>query len=154
MVAAVFVVGGLVRSLWELTSWGLGQGPPGRPVRVHPGVRVALGEGEGEMSHSAPEMGQGEKTLSQAAGLVADAKQDFDGFSNNLDGQIAGLRTKWAGAGAQAFFVLHQAWTEKQAAILGALNEFEASLLSTEKDNVTTDDAQSSNYARYAGRLG
>lgn len=106
------------------------------------------------MSNSATEMGQGEKTLSQAAGMVADAKSDFDSFSKTLDGQIAGLRTKWAGAGAQAFFILHQAWTEKQAVILSALNEFEASLLSTEKDNVNTDDTQSSNYNRYAGRLG
>ena len=106
------------------------------------------------MSNSATEMGQGEKTLSQAAGMVADAKLDFDSFSKTLDGQIAGLRTKWAGAGAQAFFILHQAWTEKQAVILSALNEFEASLLSTEKDNVNTDDTQSSNYNRYAGRLG
>jgi WXG100 family type VII secretion target len=106
------------------------------------------------MSNSATEMGQGEKTLSQAAGMVADAKKDFDSFSKTLDGQIAGLRTKWAGAGAQAFFILHQAWTEKQAVILSALNEFEASLLSTEKDNVNTDDTQSSNYNRYAGRLG
>ncbi|MCW2796712.1 WXG100 family type VII secretion target [Nocardioides sp.] len=106
------------------------------------------------MSQSAPEMGQGEKTLSQAAGMVVDAKKDFDSFSKTLDSQIAGLRSKWAGAGAQAFFVLHQAWTEKQAVILSALNEFEASLLSTEKDNVNTDDTQSSNYNRYAGRLG
>ena len=106
------------------------------------------------MSQSASEMGQGEKTLSQAAGMVSDAKKDFDGFSKTLDSQIAGLRTKWAGAGAQAFYVLHQAWTEKQAVILSALNEFEASLLSTEQDNVNTDDTQSANYNRYAGRLG
>ena len=106
------------------------------------------------MSNSAPEMGQGEKTLSQAATMVADAKRDFDNFSKTLDGQIGVMRTKWAGAGAQAFFILHQAWTEKQAVIVNALNEFEASLLSTEKDNVNTDDTQSANYNRFAGRLG
>lgn len=106
------------------------------------------------MSQGAPEMGQGEKTLTRAAGLVADAKQDFDGLSKALEGQIAGLQGKWAGAGGTAFFSLHQAWTEKQRVITNALNEFEASLTSTEKDNLNTDETQSSNYNRYAGRLG
>ncbi len=106
------------------------------------------------MSNSAAEMGQGEKTLSRAAGMVADAKQDFDGMSRRLDGQIAGLRGKWAGAGGTAFFALHQAWTEKQGVILNALNEFESSLQSTERDNMNTDEAQSANYSRTAGRLG
>ena len=71
-----------------------------------------------------------------------------------LDGQIAGLRGKWAGAGGTAFFALHEAWTEKQNVITNALNEFEASLQSTEKDNMSTDEAQSANYNRTAGRLG
>jgi WXG100 family type VII secretion target len=103
---------------------------------------------------SAAEMGQGEGTLTKAAGLVSDAKADFDRLSMKLDGQIQGLQGKWAGAGGSAFFTLHQAWTEKQKVIVGALNEFEASLTSTEKDNISTDDAQSANYNRTAGRLG
>ena len=106
------------------------------------------------MANTAPEMGQGEKTLTRAAGLVADAKTDFDGFSRRLDAQIAGLHGRWAGAGATAFFALHRAWTEKQDVITRALNEFEASLVSTERDNVATDDAQSALYHRTAGRLG
>jgi WXG100 family type VII secretion target len=103
---------------------------------------------------SAAEMGQGEGTLTKAAGLVADAKADFDRLALKLDGQIQGLQGKWAGAGGTAFFSLHQAWTEKQKIIVGALNEFEASLTSTEKDNISTDDAQMANYNRTAGRLG
>ena len=102
----------------------------------------------------APEMGQGEGTLTRAAGLVSEAKQDFDAMSKALEGQIAGLQGKWAGAGGSAFFQLHQAWTEKQRIITNALNEFEASLTSTEKDNVNTDESQSANYSRVAGRLG
>lgn len=100
------------------------------------------------------EMGQGEGTLTKAAGLVADAKADFDRLSSKLDGQIQGLRGRWAGAGGQAFFALHQAWTEKQRVIVGALNEFEAALTSTEKDNLATDEAQSAHYTRTASRLG
>lgn len=102
----------------------------------------------------APEMGQGEGTLTRAAGLVTDAKADFDTLSNNLSGQIAGLQGKWAGAGGTAFFALHQAWSDKQRVITTALNEFEASLTSTERDNLNTDETQSSNYNRVAGRLG
>ena len=106
------------------------------------------------MSQGAPEMGQGEKTLTRAAGLVAEAKQDFDGLSRALEGQIAGLQSTWAGAGGTAFFRLHRAWTEKQRAITSALDEFEASLTWTELDNLHTDETQSSHYHRYAGRLG
>ncbi len=102
----------------------------------------------------AAEMGQGEGTLTKAAGLVATAKQDFDSLSGNLSGQIAGMQGKWAGAGGSAFFALHQAWTEKQKVITNALNDFEASLTSTEKDNMNTDATQSSSYSKMAGRLG
>jgi len=38
--------------------------------------------------------------------------------------------------------------------ITRALAEFEASLVSTERDNVATDDAQSVAYHRTTGRLG
>lgn len=102
----------------------------------------------------AAEMGQGEGTLTRAAGLVAEAKQDFDTMSKTLEGQIAGLQGKWAGAGGQAFFGLHQAWSEKQRIITRALDEFSASLTSTERDNVNTDETQSATYSKVAGRLG
>ena len=102
------------------------------------------------MSNSAPEVGQDENTLTKAAGMVADAKSDFDGLSRKLDGQIAGLKGKWAGAGGTAFFMLHRAWTEKQNVILKALNDFEISLTSTERDNLNTDEAQSANYTQPA----
>jgi len=75
-------------------------------------------------------------------------------MSKTLDGQIAGLQGKWAGAGGTAFFGLHQAWTEKQRIITNALDEFAASLTSTEHDNVNTDETQSATYSRVAGRLG
>lgn len=106
------------------------------------------------MSNAANEYGQGDKTLSTAAGMVSNAKADFDKLAKNLDDQIQGMRGKWQGQGGTAFFTLHQAWTEKQTVIVKALIEFENSLRSTEKDNVNTDDTQSSNYNKTAGRLG
>ncbi|MFC7497039.1 MULTISPECIES: WXG100 family type VII secretion target [unclassified Nocardioides] len=106
------------------------------------------------MTSGAPEMGQGEGTLTKAAGMVAEARQDFLTLSKGLEGQIAGVQGKWAGAGGNAFFALHQAWTQKQAVITNALNEFEASLTSTEKDNMATDDTQSANFNKLTGRLG
>ena len=106
------------------------------------------------MSQGAPEMGQGERTLTRAAGLVADAKADLDGLSKTLEAQIQGLQGRWAGAGGSAFFALHQAWTDKQRVITSALNGFEASLTSTERDNISTDEAQTSNFSNYAAKLG
>ena len=103
---------------------------------------------------NAPEFGQGEGTLSRAAGLVSDARADFTTISNRLDGQIAAVQGRWGGQGAQAFFVLHQAWTEKQKVIVDALDEFSNSLGLTERDNVGTDESQGANYTNLAGRLG
>ena len=107
------------------------------------------------MSHNAPEMGQGEKTLTKAAGMVADAKADFDGFSRKLDGQIAGPAgqvggRRWARRSSRCT----RPGPRSSSVITNALNEFEASLTSTERDNISTDDAQSANYNRTAGRLG
>lgn len=106
------------------------------------------------MSNNAPEMGQGERALTRAAAMVAEARKDFEGFSSRLDGQISGLEGRWAGTGGRAFLTLHRAWTQKQRTITNALNEFEASLVATERDNTSTDEAQSANYHRTAGRLG
>lgn len=105
------------------------------------------------MSHAAAEFGQGEKSLTRAATLVAEAKGDFDKLAQQLEDQINALKGRWVGQGGAAFFMLHQAWTEKQTVIVSALNEFEASLVSTEHLNVSTDETQSANYARTAGRL-
>ncbi len=100
------------------------------------------------------EFGQGDGTLTRAAGLVIDARSDFTGFSARLDGQIAGIHGRWGGRGAQAFFLLHQAWTERQRTIVGALDDFAGSLTSTEQDNTATDDAVGADHSRLRGRLG
>lgn len=100
------------------------------------------------------EMRMGEGTLSRAAQLVADARQDFDRLAADLDGRIADLRGRWAGAGGEAFFVLHQAWTEQQRTVVGALDGFEAALLATQRDLTGTDDAQATAFSGYRSRLG
>jgi WXG100 family type VII secretion target len=105
------------------------------------------------MSQTANEMGQGHGTLTKAAGLVEEARIDFDNLSKTLDGQIADLKGKWNGAGGQAFMVLHASWTEKHKFIVKALNDFEQSLRSTEKDNTSTDDNVAGVANSYASKL-
>jgi WXG100 family type VII secretion target len=103
---------------------------------------------------SANEMGQGHGTLSAAAGMVADAKHDFDRLNSELVQHIDAAKATWAGQGGTAFSALGHAWAEKQRTIVSALNQFEASLRSTEKDNTSTDDTQSAAFARNHQRLG
>ena len=103
---------------------------------------------------NAADYGQGQGTLSKAAGMVTDAKADFIKESDVLSGQISDMQGKWVGQGASAFFVLHQTWTEKQRVILKALDEFSQSLQTTEQVNMTNDDEQSAVFARLNGRLG
>lgn len=100
------------------------------------------------------QMGQGAGTLSRAAGLVSEAKADFDALSTRLEGQITGMAGQWVGAGGSAFQALQAAWTERQRVITRALDEFEASLRSTEKDFTGTDDQQSSMHSNLQSRLG
>lgn len=102
---------------------------------------------------SAGQMGQGQATLSVAAGMVAEAKADFDRFNNELVHHIDSARTSWTGQGGRAFTSLGHAWAERQRTITDALDRFEASLRSTEKDNTGTDDAQSSAFTRNRTRL-
>jgi uncharacterized protein YukE len=98
-------------------------------------------------------MRAGDQTLSRAANMVATAKADFDRLSSTLSDTLLAQQAKWQGQGGKAFTNLHTAWTEKQGRIVRALNEFEASLTSTEKDNVNTDQAQSDYMAKNHSRL-
>ncbi len=102
---------------------------------------------------SSGEYGQGQGTLTKAAGLVTDAKADFNGLSSKLSNQISGVQGKWGGQGASSFMNLHRAWTEKQNTIVKALDDFSESLTLTERENVQNDEQQSSNMANIMHKL-
>jgi uncharacterized protein YukE len=99
------------------------------------------------------EMRAGDRTLSRAAGMVATARSDFDRLSGVLSDNIIAQQSKWQGQGGRAFFNLHQAWTDKQNRIVRALSEFEASLQSTDRDNINTDQSQSDYMNKNHSRL-
>ena len=103
---------------------------------------------------AAPEMKAGDRTLSRAATMVNQAHGDFNRLSNTLSDNLLAQQSRWQGQGGRAFTSLHQAWKEKQDRIVRALNEFEASLQTTEKDNINTDQAQSDFMNKNLDRLG
>lgn len=103
---------------------------------------------------SAREMGQGQGTLSAAAALVSEARHDLERLDRELVQHLAAAKAVWGGGGSSAFQALGLAWSEKQRAIVGALDGFEAGLRSTERDNVGTDESQSAAFARAQHRLG
>jgi WXG100 family type VII secretion target len=105
------------------------------------------------MTSASNEMLAGNQTLTRAAGMVAGAKTDFDRLSGNLSDQILGMASRWQGAGGLAFQNLHTAWQEKQAVIVRALNDFENSLVTTDRDFTTTDDTQAQTSNLNLGRL-
>jgi uncharacterized protein YukE len=102
----------------------------------------------------APEMGQGEGTLSTAAGMVAEARHDLDRLDRELGQHLAEARGVWGGAGSSAFQALGQAWADRQRVIVGALDHFEEALRSIERDNTGTDESQSAAFTRTHQRLG
>ncbi|CAN5289430.1 hypothetical protein BH09ACT12_BH09ACT12_05270 [soil metagenome] len=103
---------------------------------------------------SSGEYGQGQGTLTKAAGLVTEAKADFNSLSAKLSNQISSVESKWGGQGATAFFTLHRTWTEKQRIIVKALDDFADSLTLTERDNVSNDEQQASNMSNLMNKLG
>lgn len=103
---------------------------------------------------NAGEYGQGQGTLTKAAGLVTDAKADFTSLSSKLSSQISSVQGKWGGQGASAFFVLHQTWSDKQRIIVKALDDFADSLSMTERENVSNDEQQASNMNNLMNKLG
>lgn len=105
------------------------------------------------MSGNSNEMGQAEGALSRAAGLVRQAKGDFDTLAGQLEGRIQGMSAQWRGAGGSTFRGLAAAWLEKQRVITRALDDFEGSLRGAERTNIATDEAQSAAMARFRQRL-
>ncbi len=101
-----------------------------------------------------PEMKAGDQTLSRAATMVNTAHSDFNRLANTLSDNLLAQQAKWQGQGGRAFTNLHTAWKEKQDRIVRALTEFEASLQTTEKDNINTDQTQSDYMNKNLDRLG
>jgi WXG100 family type VII secretion target len=104
-------------------------------------------------SHGASTYGQGEGTLTRGAALVEDARAELTATNARLTDQLGTLRAGWHGRGASSFFVLHQAWSERQESVVRALDDLARSLTVTERTNEATDEQQDASYARLVGRL-
>jgi WXG100 family type VII secretion target len=105
------------------------------------------------MSSSPNETSAADQALTRAAGLVATAKVDFDRRAAALDDQIVGMAARWQGSGGLAFQNLQRTWQEKQSTIMRALDDFEQSLVVTDRDFTSTDDAQAQAATTNLGRL-
>lgn len=99
-------------------------------------------------------LSQRDGALGRAAQHVSAARHDLTALQRALGGQIASLGARWSGQGATSFHSLHRAWQEKQARITAALDDFERSLVDTDRDNMATDQAAADAASRYRARLG
>ncbi len=100
------------------------------------------------------EMFQTEQALKSAATRVSEAHGDVNSRCQKLTGEVSQLMAGWGGQGASAFNNLMTAWQDKQRQILSALDMLRESLEATDKDNVSTDEAQSANNVNLLNRLG
>jgi len=92
--------------------------------------------------------------LQQGATRTREARADVTALSNDLSARIQGIGAQWGGEGARAFHRVHDAWQEKHRRIVTALDDFAASLVDTDKDNVATDQLQADVAARLLSRIG
>jgi uncharacterized protein YukE len=107
-----------------------------------------------EEAMATAEMGQGLGVLSQAAVMVAEAKRDLDRLDLEFEQHVAEAQGAWVGTGSTAFQRLGAAWSERQRSIVSALDRFESALRATERENTSTDEAQSAAFSRTQRRLG
>jgi len=105
------------------------------------------------MSSAPNETSAADQALTRAAGMVATAKVDFDRRAAALNDQIAGMAMRWTGQGGTQFQNLQRTWQEKQTTIVRALNDFEQSLVATDRDFTNTDDTQAQASTTNLGRL-
>lgn len=98
--------------------------------------------------------GQTDRALSSAAELVNVARSDVKTQCDALSGHVQQMMTGWSGRGATAMSRLMIAWQERQGAVLRALDDLSTALVETERDNVTTDEAEAAATAHLQARLG
>ena len=97
---------------------------------------------------------QGAGTLSAAAESVTRARVDVERLSATLEDQLASLHGRWSGRGGAAFVSLQRAWTDRHRVVLGALEDFDAALRTTEREVVGADEEHGGTYAALVARLG
>lgn len=100
------------------------------------------------------EMFQTERALRDAATKVEATHGDVTQRCQKLTGEVQQMMSGWGGQGATSFNNLMFAWQDKQKTIMDALEMLRQALVETDKDNVSTDEAQSAASANLAGRLG
>lgn len=99
-------------------------------------------------------MGQEAAALSRGAQHVRSAQGDVARLCHQLTSEMQQARGQWQGGGGRAFQDLMVVWSERQRRIVGALEGLAASLDSTERDNLGTDDLQAAAASGLAARLG
>jgi len=81
--------------------------------------------------------------LTHIGDRINTAQAEFKKLSAMLSSQLEHMPQKWQGAGGIAFGKLHVEWQTRQAEITKALQLFEDSLSSTQKDASVNDETQS-----------
>lgn len=102
----------------------------------------------------AGEVSAAEGALKAGADAVAQSRNELLQQLKVLEGNLAGIGSHWQGQGAVAFTRLMQRWQQNATAIINALNEFEANLVSSQNTYTATDDQAQQTANALAQRLG
>ena len=102
----------------------------------------------------AGEVSAADGALKAGADVVSTTRGSLQQQLQALDGQLSGIGAGWQGQGAVAFTQLMTRWREDATKIIGALNEFEANLLSSQSTYTASDDAQAATMSSLSARLG
>jgi WXG100 family type VII secretion target len=102
----------------------------------------------------AGEISKQDQSLSRAAQLVAEARQDLDQQCGALRGKLAGIGAQWVGAGASAFSQVMERWDTDTRKVITALDDFENNLKASESTYTAEDASQQATFTRLSSRLG
>ena len=89
----------------------------------------------------------------EAAAAVRAREAEFQQVLRQLAGQADGLRARYRGPAADAFFVLVGGWLEDAEAIVADMERFAERLVAQDVRTDASQEQQSSGYSRAASRL-
>ncbi|MGH3439355.1 MAG: WXG100 family type VII secretion target [Sciscionella sp.] len=102
----------------------------------------------------AGEVSKQEGSLQRGAQMVSAARSDLDQQLASMRGKLSGIGAQWRGAGSSAFQQVMVRWDEDARKIISALNEFEQNLQTSERTYDAGDQAQQASFNKLGGRLG
>lgn len=102
----------------------------------------------------AAEVSAADGALDRGAKIVSDTRSELTSELAGLRGKLAGIGAQWKGSGSTSFQSAMTRWDEDSKKIIDALNSFEQNLRSSQTTYTQRDETAQSSFSKLQSRLG